>query len=418
MGALPAPQRASRWHVHRPTLSRVVTDVIVAEAASLRPDGAGLPATPWAPDMPIASPGLGLDSLERMSVATALSEALHLHESGQEDRLLMQRTFGEWLELIADALLAFDARVTFRTSGSTGAPRACVHNLVSLEQEVEYMCGMLRGVRRVLTAVPAHHIYGFLFTVLAPARLNLHDVVDIRRLTPQALATMLQPGDLVVSHPANWALVARHISVPMDGVRGITSTAPCPTELARDLERSGLSQLLQIYGSSETGGVGWRTSSDAPYARMEFWSRSGTASQSLRRALPDGSSEEYLLPDHLEWLDHDRFLVGARRDDAVQVGGINVFPARVRDVLLTHPLVVDAAVRLMAPSEGLRLKAFVVPSSDTHAHALREELDVWLRTRLSAVEVPKSIAFGNALHRNEQGKLCDWAIAGETGRGD
>jgi long-chain acyl-CoA synthetase len=33
----------------------------------------------------------------------------------------------------------------------------------------------------------------------------------------------------------------------------------------------------------------------------------------------------------------------------VQVGGVNVFPERVRQVLLEHPLVVDAAVRLMRP---------------------------------------------------------------------
>lgn len=389
---------------------------MVAEAAALRPGGAELPAAPWAPDLPIASPGLGLDSLERMSVATALSEALHLHESGQEDLLLMRRTFGEWLEVLAEALRTFDARLTFRTSGSSGAPRSCVHSLASLEQEVLVVCGMLGSVRRVLSAVPAHHIYGFLFTVLAPARLNLHDVVDVRRLTPQALGKLLQPGDLVVSHPAHWDLVARHTAVPLDGVRGITSTAPCPPDLARTLERRGLQQLLQIYGSSEVGGVGCRTSGDAPYALMEFWSRSGTDDGSLRRALPDGSGAEHLLPDHLQWLDDRRFVVGARRDEAVQVGGVNVFPARVRDVLLTHPQVVDAAVRLMAPSEGARLKAFIVPRADTETHALREQLDGWLRNRLSAPEVPKSILFGSALHRNEQGKLCDWAIAGDTSR--
>ena len=404
---LDAP-RALQWHVHSPTLARFVADLMVAEVAALRPGGAELPTTPWAIDMPIGFTGLGLDSLERMAVAAALSEALHLHESGQEDLLLVKRQFGEWLEVIAEGLLGFDARVTFRTSGSNGAPKVCVHSLASLEQETDVVCKMVRGVRRVLSAVPAHHIYGFLFTVLAPSRLNVRDVLDIRRLTPQALGKVLRPGDLVVSHPAHWDLVARHTSMPLEGVQGMSSTAPCSVELARALEHRGLAQLLQIYGTSETGGVGWRTSANAPYALMEFWSRSAVGDGGLRRALPDGSCTEHLLQDNLEWLKNGQFVVGPRLDEAVQVGGINVFPARVREVLRTHPQVVDAAVRLMSPNEGARLKTYIVLRSGTNLQTFREQLDSWLITRMSAAEVPKSVTLGDTLPRNDQGKLCDW----------
>ncbi|MBC8086057.1 MAG: AMP-binding protein [Phycisphaerae bacterium] len=404
---------ASRWHVHPGALPRFVADLIVAEVTSLRPGGAELPPTPWALDLPIGSPGLGLDSLERMSVAAALSQALHLHESGQDDLLLVKRQFGEWLDVIADALLAFDSRITFRTSGSSGSPKACVHLLASLEQEVDVVCDVSGPVKRILSAVPAHHIYGFLFTVLLPARLDVHEVIDIRRLTPQVLGHMLRPGDLVVSHPAHWDLVARHTSFSLETIRGISSTAPCPAELALRLAQRGLTQLLQIYGSSETGGVGWRTSASAPYTLMEFWSRDATQDGGLLRTLPDGSGARHVLQDNIEWLPDGRFHVGPRRDAAVQVGGINVFPARVRDVLLTHPEVVDAAVRLMSPHEGARLKAFVVLRPETNSQTFREQLQGWLSTQVSAVEMPKSITLGDTLPRNDQGKLSDWPIARE-----
>jgi acyl-CoA synthetase (AMP-forming)/AMP-acid ligase II len=54
------------------------------------------------------------------------------------------------------------------------------------------------------------------------------------------------------------------------------------------------------------------------------------------------------------------FHVLRRQDGAVQVGGINVFPSRVAEVLARHPLVAQASVRLAAPEQGGRLKALIV----------------------------------------------------------
>jgi long-chain acyl-CoA synthetase len=101
--------------------------------------------------------------------------------------------------------------------------------------------------------------------------------------------------------------------------------------------------------------------------------------------------------------------VGSRRDAAVQVGGVNVFPERVRQVLIEHPQVVDAAVRLMRPDEGLRLKAFVVPRPDAGA-GFTQELRAWIDTRLAAPERPKAITLGQQLPRGQLGKAADWSI--------
>jgi long-chain acyl-CoA synthetase len=92
----------------------------------------------------------------------------------------------------------------------------------------------------------------------------------------------------------------------------------------------------------------------------------------------------------------------------VQVGGINVFPSRVRDVLLQHPEVADAAVRLMTAHDSTRLKAYVVPKHDAVTTDLAQRLDTWLAPRLSAAERPRAFAMGSELLRNAQGKLVDW----------
>lgn len=402
------------WHARPGVLGRFVADLIADELSRLRPGGSPLPERPWSPDLALNEQGLGLDSLERLSVASALSEALHLHESGLEDLLLVRQTLGEWLEVLADGLAEFDARLTFRTSGSSGSAKPCVHDLASLQQEVDHLATLTAGARRVLAAVPAHHIYGFLFTVLLPARLGCETVLDVRRQTPQGLVQLLRPGDLLISHPAHWALVARHAGRLPAGVHGVTSTAPCPDAVALDLEAMGLASLTQVYGSSETAGIGTRTAAGAPYRLMPFWSRDPADSARLLRTTPLGEVCPHPIQDRLEWPTALEFRVCGRLDEAVQVGGTNVFPSQVRQVLLSHPQVADAVVRLMAPEEGVRLKAFVVPAPGVDLASLRDDLWRWSEARLSAPARPKAYTMGDGLPRNAMGKLSDWPISTQT----
>jgi acyl-coenzyme A synthetase/AMP-(fatty) acid ligase len=104
-----------------------------------------------------------------------------------------------------------------------------------------------------------------------------------------------------------------------------------------------------------------------------------------------------------------RFTVGARADGAVQVGGVNVHPAAVAARLAQHPGVRDAAVRLMRPDEGSRLKAFVVPIDPAaDPEPLRAALAAWIDAQLPAAERPRALSFGAELPRNPMGKPADW----------
>jgi len=401
------------WHQQPGALARFVADLVVSETAHLRPGAPALPAGPWPLHTSLGEDGLGLDSLERMSVAAALSEALHLHESGADELLTTQPSFGDWLKITGRALEQFDARLTFRTSGSSGQPKPCTHTLADLQQETRFLAGLFAGahpepLRRVLTAVPAHHIYGFLFTVLLPVELGHLPVQDVRALAVNSLPQRLSSGDLLVSHPVHWALLARHASALPAGVVGATSTAPCPDATAQVLVDLGLHRLVQVYGSSETAGIAWRDAPAAPYELMTHWTRPEGRDHELLRLSDHTAPRAFVLQDALNWHSPRRFNVAGRLDQAVQVGGINVFPSRVREVLLQHPEVADAAVRLVALQDSARLKAFVVPKPDVDTVDLIQRLDSWLAPRLSTAERPRAFVLGAELPRNAQGKLVDW----------
>ncbi|MBZ2208792.1 AMP-binding protein [Massilia soli] len=387
---------------------RFVADLVAAELARLRP-GTALPALPWPRSCDLAR-DLGVDSLERMALASALSAALQLHRAGAGDALAAGQTIGAWADAASAGLALHSHEITFRTSGSAGQPKPCPHTLASLWAEVGELAALLPGHARILCAVPCHHIYGFLFSILLPRALGLHPdaVRDVRAASPGMLAREARAGDLVVAYPDYWrAALAAGPFAP--GVTGVTSTAPCPPGLAQDLEAHGLARLLQVYGSSETGGVGWRDSHAQPFTALPYWRRDPDDAAVLLRSGAGAGS--YPLQDVLAWQGERQFLPAGRIDQAVQVGGINVFPERVAQVLRAHPAVAAASVRLMRSDEGSRLKAFVVPHAGAQSpQLLGAELRQWAAARLSGPELPAAIAIGAELPRSASGKLADWII--------
>jgi 4-coumarate--CoA ligase (photoactive yellow protein activation family) len=288
-----------------------------------------------------------------------------------------------------------------------------VHALATLQQEVAHLATLFPGRRRLLAAVPAHHVYGFLFTVLLPARLGLAGdaVLDLRASTPAWLARGAQAGDLIVGHPDFWQAVARAVPALPADVVGVTSTAPCRDEVAQAVLDAGLVRLVQVYGASETAGIGARASHREPYALFPYWRFDADDAGCLWRALPAGGERAARLQDALVACDERHFRLGARHDHAVQVAGRNVFPARVREVLLRHPGVADASVRLMRPQEGTRLKAFVVPRDTAQpGDELLEDLRLWIDRELATAERPKALRIGARLPVSASGKAQDWEL--------
>jgi 4-coumarate--CoA ligase (photoactive yellow protein activation family) len=222
--------QTQRWWQDRGALRRVVCDLLAGEFARLRPGGSPPDGSdPWPETFPLGQDGLGADSLDLLQLAAALNEALHLHRSGIEDYLLVRKTVGDWLDVCQAALARFDGALSFRTSGSTGEAKRCEHALAGLEEEAGALAAILsdgpEAPRRIVSLVPAHHIYGFLFTVLLPDCLGA-PVVSGRGASPGGLAARLLPGDLVVAHPDWWGALLRSGAALPEGVSGTSSTAP------------------------------------------------------------------------------------------------------------------------------------------------------------------------------------------------
>lgn len=354
---------------------------------------------------------IGADSLELVSLATCVATFFNIYESGLEDYLLRFKTLGEWAELVETARERGSRNITFATSGSTGAPKQCLQSWDDLVAESLFFAELLgplsnQPVQRVIALSPCHHIYGFIFSVLLPAQMQ----IPVMR-NPNALATIqqkdLRVGDLIIGFPFIWRQLNRQGTGFPEGITGITSTGPCDALVIRQLQHQGLERMFEIYGSSETSGIGFRESSEAAYRLLPRWQR--ISRPNALSELETGDIHE--LSDYLDWQDETHFRPAGRRDNAIQVGGINVFPTTIAERLQSLPEVAAAAVRLMSPDEGERLKAFIVPSDTAERPEVLEPiLHAWCRRNLAAVERPKAFTFGPELPSNTIGKQSDWAI--------
>ena len=385
---LPLPRTAAH---------RIACAVVAAEVRRLRERNESFPFPDvWPEALLIGDEGLGLDSLEQLGALGALAETF-----GLDDALLgsdTPRTVGAWVDWIMHRHASGEGHLTVMTSGSTGCPLPCVHAVSDLIEEAWFLATQVEGCCRVVALVPAHHLYGIIWTALLPAVL---DVPVVRRAIGSPLD--LVAGDLVVAVPDQWRAVLRFTPALPADIVGISSAGPLDEALAEDLLASGLKRLLDIYGSSETGGIAIRELPATVYDLLPRWHllRDGESEWQLG----DNRGDHHSPPDHIERIGERSLRPTGRRDGAVQVGGHNVWPARVATIMREIDGVAEAAVRLHANG---RLKAFIVPSDDRDLAELTNLIERAVADRLSAPERPRSLRFGSALPRNMMGKLEDW----------
>jgi long-chain acyl-CoA synthetase len=118
---------------------------------------------------------------------------------------------------------------------------------------------------------------------------------------------------------------------------------------------------------------------------------------------------EYRTVGDVGYLDDDGYLyLSDRKADMIISGGVNIYPAEIESVLVTHPRVADVAVFGIPNIEwGEEVKAVVelLPGKGADEEQVRAELVEFLQSRVARYKLPRSIDFMDALPRDPNGKL-------------
>ena len=302
-------------------------------------------------------------------------------------------TFGDWARVIAEnarsELTAF--RLHPATHGGVADTR---HPADDIYQDARGVAGLMQGRRRVVSMVAPGSLLGLVCTVLAP-NLQRLAVIDGRRLTPDELADTLAFGDVVVATPTLWRYLADTLPSVPGNVVGMSYGEPLGAGLAERLRGRGIASLREIYGSTETGVVGWRDSPSDPFVLFDHWRRDGA---SLVRHRANGAEAGVVPMDALAWDGERTFRLGGRRDGAVQIAGVNVFPAKIAEAIEGHEAVAEATVRLSQRPGALdRLIAHLslVPGRGANQE-LAWSVDEWCRAHLQPAERPRIYTFSES----------------------
>lgn len=347
---------------------------------------------------------------------------------GQGDRDMSQETWSE-------ALDPGRAAATVYTSGSTGEHQPCPKTFGQLLGEARALAATfeLGPGDVVLATVPPHHLYGLLFSVLAPLAAG----AAFCRETPLhaetvAAAARRSGATALVSVPAHlrgMTVLARGDLPPLRRV--FSSGAPLPRATALALaEGLGLA-VTEVYGSSETGGIGWRVHGQVAGDMSEepAWTPLpgvAVAAAADGRLLltspfaPQDAPRPYRCEDRVELRAGGGFALRGRADGVVKIAGKRVALAEVEGRLLALAAIADAAV-VATESAGARgqelVVAIVARDQAREPAGLVAEVRRGLSQWFDPVVVPRRIKVVPALPREANGKLTRRRLAALLGLG-
>jgi long-chain acyl-CoA synthetase len=352
---------------------------------------------------------------------------------------------GELLAAAMASLLAIDAgrddaAAILYTSGTTGTPKGATlsqGNVMSNVWSFVHNCG-IRPEDRILVPLPLFHCFGQ--NALLNSGIAAGSTLVLQRTfrPDMALQAVQEEGITLFFGVPTMFLALLHRATPehMRTVRYyFSAAAKLPEEVERRWSLKFNSPVTQGYGLTETspfasyngflqhrpGTIGTpienvemkvvdvTTGADVavgelgellikgPNVMLGYWNKPVETQQVLKNG--------WFRSGDIGWMDTDGYFhIADRLKDMIDVGGMNVYPVEVENVLYEQGEVAEAAVFGM-PDElmGERVCAHVILKPGSAAPA--EQLLVFCRERLADFKVPRVLELVGELPKNPAGKV-------------
>jgi long-chain acyl-CoA synthetase len=343
----------------------------------------------------------------------------------------------------------------FYTSGTTGRPKGVVSSLLAPDAPVGAMrligaaiLGMMGLSEAGITLLegPVYHSAQWAFSYLP--MLGGSAVVMRQKFDPQETLELIDAYGVTNIHlvPTQFIRMLkldREVRERFDGAsleQVFHGAAPCPPDVKRQMIDWFGPVITEYYGATEGAIISiidsetWLRkpgSLGAPLGHIEaiviredgtragpgeegqLYFRNQSGNDFAYHKDPEKTADAHLEPGvftfgDVGFLDEEGHLfMSDRKIDMVISGGVNIYPAEIEGVLVTHPAVADAAVfGIPHPEFGEEVKAAVelVDGTDP-SDGLAEDLIAHCRRHLAGYKAPRSIDFEAALPRHPTGKL-------------
>lgn len=339
------------------------------------------------------------------------------------------------------ALNEEDLAIVLYTSGTTGKPKGAMlshKNLYSNAKDVaDYL--KINGNARVIAALPMFHVFCLTVSLNAPL-MNGGTILIMPKFSPQGVFKIAKEHEATI-----FAGVPTMYNYLLQSSKGnesefagiklcISGGSSMPVSLLKDFEKVFNVRISEGYGLSEASPVTCFNPLDKPRKPGSI----GTNIVHVENKVVDEFGEEvavgevgelivqgpnvmqsyYKMPEETTaalkdgWLytgdmarmdDEGYFYIVDRKKDMILVGGYNVYPREVEEVLYAHPNVSEAAVvGIPHPETGEAVICFVVAD---HTGITEKNLIEFCKAHLAKYKIPTSIEFLDELPKNTTGKI-------------
>ncbi len=310
-----------------------------------------------------------------------------------------------------------DTQITIFTSGSSGKAKAIDKSLQQFQREIEvleqYWGGRL-GNSQVLGTVSHQHIYGLLFRVLWPLSAGrcFHSEMF---LSPEPL--LIKAKNLSaywVSSPAQLkrldALTPWNDLVKLTAI--FSSGGALSVKTAENIAQQCQQKVLEIYGSSETGGIAWRQSANNKLWQVFNGIRISVDEKGFSHlSSPYLEQKTVILDDIIKIIDEGQFLLLGRGDRIVKVEekrlSLDSLESRLNCsnyVQQSHAILLDGKREIIAMTlvlTDLGKETLNQRGRGTLVKQLRKEL----MREFETVVLPRKWLFFSSLPLTVQGKI-------------
>ncbi|MEZ9765426.1 AMP-binding protein [Vibrio splendidus] len=306
-------------------------------------------------------------------------------------------------------------QLTLFTSGSSGTPKAINKTLEHLDIETAQLdknWGELIKGNRVHSTVSHQHIYGLLFRILWPlcsgvpfARSNLE--------YPEQILSHANKNCVLISSPALLKRLKHETNTAqLAGV--FSSGGPLPTESAHQSQNLLGHLPIEVFGSTETGGIAFRQqeSAQTPWQLFDCIEASLNSENCIKLLSPYiDNNNWYQTADECEMVSENQFILKGRTDRVIKIEEKRVSLVEVEKRLEQLPWISECVVIPFEEPERLILASVLVLSEEGQAKLatmskgkfwlmLRSELRKWLEP----IAIPRKYRIVDEIPLNSQGK--------------
>lgn len=326
---------------------------------------------------------IGLDSIEMMHFSSLTNVFFNLFELEQPPYLLQYPKVDEWVELIFEAHKDNINSLNFFTSGTTGQAKTINHLKTFLTREIDFLASLFSDAQQIICYVPSCTIYGFLLTVGVPERLKIPVVYP-----SEINITKLVPFSLIVATPFHWQFLLQNISSNSKFTLAVSSSAKLFDSLYQQVESRGI-KLTELYGSTETTGVGYKKSSKDSFTLFPYWD---FHQENNSLILKDKESGDLMpLMDNLAQLTTNTFKLLARKDKKINIAGnltdLNYITKAIKAISNVKNCVLSAK----SMNNELMIQAYITLKIKNKANETTAKRQ--MKLVLKPHEMPRSVVF-------------------------